>query len=639
MYPPVIVLVFLGTLFVRRKLHARRVQERVHELKLFGLPWGALLQPYTCFLAIFASLYVYLGFACCQLFGRYSWLDPDTFSLPRLNQTEVDTIHKECELNMWIRLLALLSPLFIGITLVITLAHLWLHLPRNRGFDEHLRWCPTYSHDLAMQVVALPLVYGIFALDNVMALVHLVTGEAYTEALKRGKEPMHTWKEALYNVMQRNDTNFDLADLYEAWALRSFGLLCIMLVSRQIRMEVPTVKFLIDTVRGHLNTVAGADNQGTRVLNDLTILDNPQNLLFEPLRQTSNLGVNVFVYTYALKSAYLLTLQMLTYPPLTIQLCGQRGIFPAACSVIPYVDGACFLASTLAILNIIVFESSFKDILHRECFRPYLKFLAVKVLVSLVFIQFYGLSVIMGQVWKMSQIQVRLSYACLVCCEVLPLSILVLLAWRPRPGDWYGGDCCDGQHGQLADESAWQLGDSFVESRQPSLALAAGRGASDELTAVIELRGNVQAKEGRALEEVINTLSQSVTAQYKPAALYRGIGQRGAYWGPGQEDKEPHEPTTSASGSASFASTAVGCTGGGGCGSQAPPACSSSSSISRPLELRSIGDSVCSTRGQSGGASTALLGGTAIGDARRSGPDREGGVSLSNSTMAVDGTG
>jgi len=238
--------------------------------------------------------------------------------------------------------------------------------------------------------------------------------------------------------------------------------------------------------------------------------------------------------------------------------------------VIPYVDGACFLASTLAILNIVVFEQSLKDILDKERFRPFAKFLAVKMLVSIVFLQYYGLSVLMGQIWRMSDVQIRLSYACLVCCEVLPLSILVFVAWRPSEGDWYGGDCyMEGGgagaethgRGQLADESrSFTEADApFVASRQPSQAMAAGRAMSDELTAIIELRGDVKAQEGRALEDVINTLSRTVSATYKPAALYRGLGQRRAYWsGRGSTSNWERLPDSASSGSAAANASSCG---------------------------------------------------------------------------------
>merc|ERR1711865_1335167 len=93
-------------------------------------------------------------------------------------------------------------------------------------------------------------------------------------------------------------------------------------------------------------------------------------------------------------------------------------------------------------------------------------------------------------------------------------------------GKFHSEDSEGVQRGQLAGEAE---GDNvYYDSRTPNEAMAAARGLSDELTAIIELRGDVRAHEGRALEEVINSLSKTVKAQYKPAALYRGMGPRSA---------------------------------------------------------------------------------------------------------------
>jgi len=277
-----------------------------------------------------------------------------------------------------------------------------------------------------------------------------------------------------------------------------------------------------------------------RLLNELRILNNPKELLFKPLEQTSSLGVDIFVYTYFAKSAYILTLQVLRYEPFNLELCGSNGSFPEACDAISYLDGACFLASTLAILNIIVFEHNLNDILKREHFNPYLKFLSVKLLVSIAFFQYYGFDIVMVVLLGYSTVQFRLAYACLICLEVLPLGILIFVAWRPTRGDWYSGDNFftvgsdgSGNVGRLANESGSfceSVEEAFTESRQPSDSMSAGRMMPQEVTGVIELRGDVKVGEGQAIEELINKLSSSIRAQFKPAALYRGLGLQKAYW-------------------------------------------------------------------------------------------------------------
>mmetsp|Transcript_4949 Transcript_4949/g.14434 ORF Transcript_4949/g.14434 Transcript_4949/m.14434 type:complete len:564 (-) Transcript_4949:75-1766(-) len=533
--PAFMVLTYLGAFFLRKKLHNRERQKWIHQVRRF--PVAVLLQPYTCLMAVFMLQYAYLVYAFARLFNRYRWLDPSTFALP--DCTNEPNFSAEYEIPNAIRMLAMISPIFIGLTWVVTITHWAKHLPKNRGFDEDLRWYPTFSHDLAMQVVALPLVYGNFLLDSVLEMLRLLTGESFSMVpdSRVAKDCEGEWNRLKLQIEQTCQSNTQLADLYEAWALRCFGTLCFALVGRQINREVPTVKYILSTIKNHLQSVASAESGDRSILDDVKILTDPRNQLFKPLQLTSRIGVRVFVWTYAIKSVYLLVLTFLGH--IDLQLCGEGGKFPPACSFLPYLDGACFLASTLAIYNIVVFEHNLNSILKAGHFRPFEKFLGVKVMVSICFIQSFVLEVLGSWLWDLSKEQISLCYSCLLCCEVLPLSLLLYIAWRPAEGDWHHGDLYDHLEpaegdgrmplnsfvgrGQLADEASTMFDDSLVfqKSRELSATLGPRPAFSDELTGIIELRGEVQAREAKALEDVINSLSKSMRAQYKPAALLR----------------------------------------------------------------------------------------------------------------------
>jgi len=368
----------------------------------------------------------------------------------------------------------------------------------------------------------------------VLEMLRLLTGHTYTDKAKLNSDrsSQDEWNRVLLSVEQTYETNTELADLYEAWALRCFGMLCFVLVSRQVKREVPTVKYIISTIKNHLESVASEGSGDRGILEDIKILSDPRKLLFEPLQQTSSIGVRIFVWTYAMKSVYLLTLTFLAQ--LDMQLCGAGGKLP------PYLDGACFLASTLAIYNIVVFEHYLKDILKEGHFRPFAKFLGVKVMVSIAFMQSFVLNVLAGWMWGLSKEQINLCYSCLICCEVLPLSLLLLFAWKPSKNDWHGGDfygdlplASSGSPsfsrfqgtGQLADEDTSAFDDSvtFQRSRELSSTMGPRPALCDELTGIIELRGEVEARQGKAVEDVVNSLSKSMRAQYKPAALFRGV--------------------------------------------------------------------------------------------------------------------
>jgi len=524
-----IVLAFSVTLLLRKALFQRERQRRLHELKLGGLPLAALFQPYSFFLTVLVVCYSYLVCMFGGLIVKYSWLDPNTFNLEDHFPKDAPGVGvwDDYLVPSWLLVLSVVAPVSVGATFAVTVAHLRLHLPQARGFEEHLRWFPSYSHDLAMQVVCLPLVYGVFALYSVYTMLSLVTGDAFPGSPDKAQPVLEErWNLTVTSVQRTYDTSFELADLYEAWALRAFGLLCFALVGRQISLETPTVRHIIDTVREHQTRVAGAQDRG--ILGDLTILSDPHKFLFLPLQQTSYIGIRVFVWTYAAKSAYMLTLGILL-DQFEVELCGGRGRFPAACSFKDYVSGAAFLASCLAIYNIVVFEHNLKEILSKDRFRPFEKFLSVKIMVSIAFFQDAALSILLGSVLNYHMVQINLCYASLICCEVLALSVIVFAAWRPQDQDWYAGDCyiemeeTAVRHGQLADESGstQQRDPAFLQRRQLTAGVPQTPAVGDELTAIIELRGDVRGDQGRALEDMINTMSATVKARYKPAALFR----------------------------------------------------------------------------------------------------------------------
>jgi len=510
------LVVFVSYFFLRRKLYSRKMQERLHKLQILKVPLAPMLQPHIFFLTVLLGIYIYLMIRCSDILIKYKMLDASTFNLPASRK-------KEYQIPDWLRFMAVASPLAIGLTMLATFVHIYKHFPKRRGFDDHLRWYPSYSHDLSIQVALLPLVYGLFSLDSTYQMLQVMTGQQVGPRNYGEKENYFT---------QVYTTNFELADLCEAWALQSFGVLCFMRVSRQIRLEAPTVKYIINTVKAHLSNVQCNNSRDRTLMDDLMILNNPEELLFQPLQQTAGIGVAVFVYTYAVKSIYLLTLGLLAERPLFIQLCGDNGKFPAACSFAPYADGAAFLASTLAIYNLVVFERRLKDILKRENFKPFQKFLGVKALVSIAFFQKFVLQVVLQSFGHFTDFQSDLCYSCLISMEVLPMSLTMYFAWRPMEHDWYDGDRIpwlvgEGGEpmGQLANEKPNE-GDeeAFLASRQLDGMVSSTRPLGSEVAATIELHGRVSAAEGKALEDLVNAFSKTMTAVYKPAAFFRNRG-------------------------------------------------------------------------------------------------------------------
>jgi len=416
-----------------------------------------LVQPYVLFHLVFLCYLCHCLAAYWSMMKEYTWLDSSTFEhrgarLIRTVQSRyygTRQLQRPNHLFKGLRYMCILSPVSVVLTYVVTLLQVWRHhLPRRRGFDEELRWYPSHSHDLAMQVVAMPEVYGILALDSVVVMMQLMTGQAFSAVAAPGHAAHAMARHAHHMSLMTFHSNMEVADLYEAWALRHFARLCLMRIGRRIRREAPLLQRMIE--RDRLELVPGRSTQ-------LEVLENPEACLFKPLEATTGMGLKVFVYTYGLKSVYMLLLTILSDAPFFIDLPKN---FPAAASLVPCVQGAAFLASTIAIYNLVVLEHSFKHLLKSAGFTPVLKFWGVKALVSITFIQRLVMDIVMSKLLNYTDEQIDLCYACAICMQVLPLSLLTALAWRPRCGDWYGDDKDPAEllsipRGRLANEDDW----------------------------------------------------------------------------------------------------------------------------------------------------------------------------------------
>eukprot|EP00435_Cladocopium_sp_Y103_P050464 s171_g15.t1 len=426
-----LVLVLFAHHLHRRICNNRQRQRSIHRLPQ---PLALLVQPYVLFHCVFLYL---LGESCMQMWDLMQashWLDEENF--PRWPFARRP--HREPVVDV-LRCMAIATPFVTIFTLMVTLLHLWRHhVNLERAFDRGLHWYPSHSHDLAMQVAAMPLIYGVFALDCVIQTLLLMTGQCFVnEAVSPKMLDMMR-----HMTEERYSSNLELADLCEAWALYNFGRLCLMRIRRQIRQEVPMLRA----------SLASLDEDQQR---GLLIFRDPEHFLFRPLEVTTGIGVKFFVYTCVAKSLFALTVTFVA-DTFHIRLCDQ---VPWLCSLLPLMDGAAFVSSTIAILSLIAIEHGFHQILRLEGFAPVLKFLGVKVLVTVTCMQSLVISLFHKRDLLKSD-EANLCNACLLCFEVLPLSVLTYHAWKPRgSGDWYDADCGWGYGnvdvGRLAGEGDW----------------------------------------------------------------------------------------------------------------------------------------------------------------------------------------
>lgn len=143
-------------------------------------------------------------------------------------------------------------------------------------------------------------------------------------------------------------SNYTVADLYEAWALYAFANLCISYI-------------------------------------DLVL--NASHHVFNPLREVMLSGILGFVMVTAGQSILKLSIAFLE-SSIMPDICETYADF---CHLDQQFQGAGFVASAVAIFNIRVVENEFHTDMIR--FKPTMKFWATKVLVSIAFIQEAGLFV------------------------------------------------------------------------------------------------------------------------------------------------------------------------------------------------------------------------------------------------------
>ncbi|CAE7562606.1 unnamed protein product [Symbiodinium pilosum] len=448
-----LVLVFAAHHVHRRLCNTRSAQRFIHSRLPPPLP--LLIQPYVFFHSVFVFLLCESLVRVWDLMQASNWLDPSSFRCGTRRLEERAILSP-------LRWMALACPLVTIVTSLVTLSHLWRHHVANeRTFDKSLRWYPSHSHDLAMQVATMPLIYGVFALDCVIQMLLLLTGSVFREFKGVSREQLRHLTEERYG------TNLELADLYEAWALYNFGRLCLMRVRRQIRQEIPLLRRSLSSL---------PESEQSSVQSRLLIFRDPERFLFRPLEVTTGIGVKIFVYTCAVKSLFALTITFFADAPFHINL---SKTLPWALQLLPHMDGAAFMTSTIAILSLIAIEHGFHEILQLQGFAPVLKFLGVKALVSITCLQTLVMGVVMQRGIMRSE-EASLCYACLLCFEVLPLALLTAEAWKPRyVGDWYDADCGWGEGslnhlGRLAGEGDWAESYAVL----PGARLSAGTRAS-----------------------------------------------------------------------------------------------------------------------------------------------------------------
>jgi len=233
--------------------------------------------------------------------------------------------------------------------------------------------------------------------------------------------------------LQDGNARLALADAYESYALYCFSRICFEHVRRKLSSNSAMMGDLSQLGIFERSSVEGVRKSAGHLFNNLQ----------ESLRTC----VQMFVLVYTLQAFLAITLVTLQSECPRIDVRTGSPVLTTFFLLEPYLAGAAFLISFMAILNLVRFEHHQKVFLKE--LDPRQKFFSVKILVSIAFMQ-KGVLAVLGSMLSLSTTQVNLIYTCCVCVEVLPLSMWVWIAWHPGQA-WYADDSAQLQQQRISE--------------------------------------------------------------------------------------------------------------------------------------------------------------------------------------------
>lgn len=277
----------------------------------------------------------------------------------------------------------------------------------------------TEAHDLAIQIIALPMVYSLLSLSALVRMWKIMSNTF-------GEDADEPWAERFTHDMERYEAAYQVADLYEAWALHHFAVLAMQVLRK-----------IFHASGGHLNQVDTSSPVYQAWAGTLRGLH-------KSVRSLTMQGIWSFVIVCAVSAMYGLTAPILEEAFALDTSAAMKD------KVRFFFLGMGTVASTAAICNILQIERRF----HHELllFKPFWKFWGTKVLVSIAFLQSLLFMLPFPPFRSMSEVQANLMYSTLLCYECLFISLIHMYAWRATE-QWYQEHSIEENKGLTALES------------------------------------------------------------------------------------------------------------------------------------------------------------------------------------------
>lgn len=355
------------------------------------------------------------------------WLQPDNVAeFVRRNMAldndtnSTDEWQKEDSLEdyPYLRTVSMACPFFTIATYLVCLYHTALHLrqlswwKRGKPHEEH-----TFeTHDRTLRILILPLFYGVMSCQGVVRMWGI--------SVNNSADSHHFKSFGLRKQFLQDsyDASFWLGDLYESYALFTFGLIVLEYLSQRLRRGMLNAHDMIKT-----NTIPKPDS--------FTEMSDSFRVLLGQTKGLTILGIKLFCATCAGQAIYGVSLNCAAYYHFKESIFGtgchtqQPGMLQTekVRQMVHYLFyGAGFIASFAAIGNLVEVERGFRAHLHD--FRPIWKFLGTKIIVTIAFLQSMALAACPPFCWW-SYTRANLLYASLLCIECFLISILHLYAW------------------------------------------------------------------------------------------------------------------------------------------------------------------------------------------------------------------
>jgi hypothetical protein len=301
------------------------------------------------------------------------------------------------------------------------------------------------KHDRVVQILALPAVYGVMAMSSLARMYQLFImqhNEPHSGGQLEKLARLSRTSELEQLYISRSETCFWVGDLYEAWALYLFGLLTL------------------DLIKESLNRRLRAPERSESDRHEAIVA-------YAAVEKIAWLGVTLFLVVCIVQAGW--SLYLLTFTNTDFAVFNTR---------MSQFRAAGMVASAGAIYNVHTVESTF----HTELatYRPLLKFITVKIIVSLAFFQRQTISILkviqatlpgmvqhivralplLGDLMDMSEVHFSMFYDALILYECILISVLHWWGWSAYE-DWY-------LNASDEDETKPLLGDSGDAARRPA---------------------------------------------------------------------------------------------------------------------------------------------------------------------------